>query len=153
MLPGQQHVRRVHRPGRNGRPLHARSVHARVPLASQTVRRRPSMDREYCSHPVVCYNTHAHTHTHDGLSRRGRRIPTTVICATCDGQTRPMREAHGLPQTSQVHIINTHTRTHARTHVRARTHARTHNRLTAFGPGLYPGRPVPEETLTHSYPS
>ena len=31
----------------------------------------------------------------------------------------------------------------------------THSRLTAFGPGLQdnPGRPVPEETLTHSHQS
>ena len=32
------------------------------------------------------------------------------------------------------------------------THTHTHNRLTAFGPDN-PGRPVPEETLTHSHPS
>ena len=31
-------------------------------------------------------------------------------------------------------------------------HTHTHDRLTAFGPGQ-PGRPVPEETLTHSHPS
>ena len=31
-------------------------------------------------------------------------------------------------------------------------HTHRHNRLTAFGPD-YPGRPVPEETFTHSHPS
>ena len=32
------------------------------------------------------------------------------------------------------------------------THTHTHNRLTAFVRD-YPGKPVPEETLTHSHPS
>ena len=40
-------------------------------------------------------NTHTHTHTHDGVSPRGRRIPSRtddvgiphVIGVTCDGQT------------------------------------------------------------------
>ena len=41
---------------------------------------------------------------------------------------------------------------HTHTHARAHTHTHTHNRLTAFV-WDYPGRPVPEETLTNSHPS
>ena len=60
---------------------------------------------------VTCWqpgtkHTHTHTHTHDGLSRRGRRIPTSSVrLANSKWANRPMREAHGLPQASQVHII------------------------------------------------
>ena len=39
----------------------------------------------------------------------------------------------------------------AHTHTHTHTHS-THNRLTAFVRD-YPGRPVPEETFTHSHPS
>ena len=42
----------------------------------------------------------------------------------------------------------TNPRTHSLSHTRAHTHARTHTHTT-----VYPGRPVPEETLTHSHPS
>ena len=38
------------------------------------------------------------------------------------------------------------------THTYTHTHTHTHNRLTAFVRDN-PGRPVPEETLTHSHPS
>ena len=43
-------------------------------------------------------------------------------------------------------LCNTHT------HAHAHAHTRTHNRLTAFVRDN-PGRPVPEETLTHSHPT
>ena len=41
-----------------------------------------------------------HTRGHDGLSRRGRRIASSSVRLAMGKQT--MREAHGLPQTSQV---------------------------------------------------
>jgi len=58
----------------------------------------------------ITTHTHAHTHTHDGgLSRQVDGSPRH----RCDLRwaNRPMREAHGLPQTSQVHKY-THTHTH-----------------------------------------
>ena len=49
-------------------------------------------------------HTHARTQAHDGLSRRGRRIPMSSVRLAMLAN-RQMREAHGLPETSQVHII------------------------------------------------
>jgi len=63
---------------------------------------------------------------------------------------------HKVHNTHTHTHTRTHTHTHARmrTHTHARTHAHTHthNHLTASVRDN-PGRPVPEETLTHSHPT
>ena len=76
-----------------------------------------------------CQHTHTHTHAHVHMHTH----------------------AHAHIHTHTHTHACTHARTHARTHAHRHTCTHTHTQPQPFNDQYYPGKPVPEETLTHSH--